>query len=219
MEYEQGEDRIPPAAMTFLERHRPAGSGPARVDRNVGEDRGSDDGGDDNEARDQHDADGDLEVEAPAVTGDHEVAIDANPGLPVPLPPKNIFLASRPRAKGVSHPPVPTRAQIDRHALEQHVNYAPWCPHCLQASALVRKHVAVTGEFPSSPTISADFCFMKGRDADAGDGIPVLVMRDSQTRSLFSHACAGQSTSSEGYSGYSSRSAWRTLIACRRMFT
>jgi hypothetical protein len=51
-------------------------------------------------------------------------------------------------------------------------------------------------------TVSADFCFMKGREADSGDGIPVLVMRESQTRSLFSHACAGKSTSREGYSGY-----------------
>ena len=60
----------------------------------------------------------------------------------------------------------------------------------------------VTGEPPIAPTVSADFCFMKGRDADSGDGIPVLVMRESQTRSLFSHACAGKSTSREGYSGY-----------------
>ena len=43
---------------------------------------------------------------------------------------------------------------------------------------------------------------MKGREADSGDGILVLVMRESQTRSLFSHACAGKNTSREGYSGY-----------------
>ena len=43
---------------------------------------------------------------------------------------------------------------------------------------------------------------MKDREADTGDGIPVLVMRESQTRSLFSHACAGKNTSREGYSGY-----------------
>ena len=42
---------------------------------------------------------------------------------------------------------------------------------------------------------------MKGRDADSGDGFPVLVMRESQTRAQFSHACAGKSTSREGYSG------------------
>ena len=66
----------------------------------------------------------------------------------------------------------------------------------------MRKHPLVAGESPSVPTVSADFCFMKGREAESGDGIPVLVMRDSQTRSLFSHACAGNSTSREGYSGH-----------------
>lgn len=58
----------------------------------------------------------------------------------------------------------------------------------------MRKHALVTGESPSVPTVSADFCFMKGRDADTGDGVPVLVMGESQTRALFSHACAGKST-------------------------
>ena len=72
----------------------------------------------------------------------------------------------------------------------------------MQSSALMRKHPTVTGESPSAPTASADFCFMKGRDAVFGDGIQVLVMRESQTRSLFSHACAGKSISREGYSGY-----------------
>ena len=74
--------------------------------------------------------------------------------------------------------------------------------HSLQASALMKKHPLVTGESPRVPTVSADFCFMKGRDAESGDGIPVLVMRESQTRSLFSHACAGKSTSREGYSSF-----------------
>ena len=59
----------------------------------------------------------------------------------------------------------------------------------------------MAGESPSVPTVSADFCFMKGRGADTRDGMPVLVMRESQTRALFSHACVGKSTSSEGYSG------------------
>ena len=147
----------------------------------------------------QRDAEGESMVEAPEVDGDPVVEDIANPEV---VPPPAQLFAPRPRAKGISHPPVPTRAMIDVHAFEQHVNYAPWCPHCLQASALMRKHALVTGESPSVPTISADFCFMKGRDADTGDGIPVLVMRDSQTRSLFSHACAGKSTSKEGYASW-----------------
>ena len=66
----------------------------------------------------------------------------------------------------------------------------------------MRQHPLVAGESPSMLTFGADVCFMKGREADAGDGIPVLAMRESQTRSLFSHACAGKSTAKAGYSGY-----------------
>ena len=151
----EGGDEIPtagPAARRFLERHRPAQND---------EDNDGDD--DDNEARDQGATDGELEIDGSGVEGVPAVAVGVDVEATVPLPPKNIFLAPRPRAKGVSHPPVPTRAQVERHALEQHVNYAPWCPHCLQASALTKKHVLVTGESPSMPTVSADFCFVIGR--------------------------------------------------------
>ena len=41
--------------------------------------------------------------------------MEADLAGPRPLP--------RPRAKGVKHPVVPTKAQVERHALEQHVNY------------------------------------------------------------------------------------------------
>jgi hypothetical protein len=58
-----------------------------------------------------------LEVEAPEISGGHNVEGDGEDGVPAPvvLPPKNLFLAPRPRAKGVNHPPVPARAQIDMH--------------------------------------------------------------------------------------------------------
>ena len=139
MEDEQGSSRAPPAARTFLERHRPAASGLDRADRDIGEDQEDDDGDADNEFNEQLETDGDLRVEVPEVSGDHNVAINADPEVLVP--PAQLF-APRPRAKGVGHPPVPTRAQIDNHALEQHVNYASWpallagkcaheeAPHC-----------------------------------------------------------------------------------------
>ena len=64
--------------------------------------------------------------------GNGEAPLPEMPAPPEPHP------LPRPRAKGVKHPPVPTKAQVEKHALEQHVNYAPWFPHCAQASALMR---------------------------------------------------------------------------------
>ena len=133
------------------------------------------------------------------IGGNPSVVDNANPEV-LALPAQHF--APRPRAKGVTHLPVPTKAMIDKHGLEQHVNYAPWCPHCLQASAFMEKHPLVIGESLSIPTVSADFCAMKGRDVELGDGIPVFVMRESQTRSLFSQTCAGKITSREGYSSF-----------------
>ena len=144
---EQEGSTVPPAARAFLERHRPAQDnlGSARRDADH-ESRDNDDGEDDDEARDQRGDDGELEVDGHRVDGGHDVAEIAELGVPAPpIPMKNLFLALRPRAKGVNHPSVPTRAAIERHALEQHVNYAPWCPRCVQASAVMRKHPIVAG--------------------------------------------------------------------------
>ena len=145
------------------------------------------------DAEDRRGVDGGENVGESGVT---EPSLPWEPDLtgPKPLP--------RPRAKGAKHPPVPTKAQTEKHALEQHVNYEAWCPHCAMASALAKQHSAASGESPDVPTVSCDFCFMKGREADPGDGIPVLVMREIQTRSLFNHACEGKSTTREGYSAY-----------------
>ena len=150
----------------------------------------------DMETEGQRAAGSEVVDEPEARQGGAEPPLPDMPAWPEPHP------VPRPRARGVKHPQVPTKAQIAKHALEQHVNYEAWCPHCAQASALVRQHRAAAGESPETPTVSADFCFMKGRDAEPGDGIPVLVMRESQTRSLFCHGCAGKSTTREGYSAY-----------------
>ena len=127
MEDKQGGNEVPPVARRFLERHRPVGNALGSTGRDTSEGNDDDDDDDDdNEARDQGEADGELEIEGPGVDGVPVVAVCVNPE--VPALPAQLF-APRPRAKGVAHPPVPTRAQVERHALEQHVNYAPWCPH------------------------------------------------------------------------------------------
>ena len=122
MEGEQDNLETPTLAQQFLEQHRPAGIARGDIVDND-EGVGNDDG-----AEELREADGELEVDAPEINGGHNVVGDDESGVPAPPIP---FLAPCPRAKGVNHPPVPTRAQIETHALEQHVNYKPWCPHCV----------------------------------------------------------------------------------------
>ena len=104
----------------------------------------------DMEANDQRAADGEAVDEPETRQESTEPPLPHMPAFPEPHP------VPRPRARGVKHPQVPTQAQIMKHALEQHVNYEAWCPHCAQASALVRQHRAATGESPEMPTVSAD---------------------------------------------------------------
>ena len=205
-----GGERPPPirgAAVRFLEAAAARGNRTAQgmLDREAAGDRqevSDGDAGDEHQSDGQRAAGSETDAVAPDVAAEPMAdAPSAGVETAAALPPMS-FPVPRTRAKGVRHPQVPTKAQVERHVLEQQVTYAPWCAHCVRASALMRQHPAVVGESPDVPTVSADFCFMKSREADAGDGIPVLVMRESQTRSIFSHACAGKSTTREGYSGY-----------------
>ena len=60
------------------ERHRPAGKRLGSAGRNTDGDEDYDD--DDNEAGDQQEADGELEIEGPGADGGHDVAVGADLG-------------------------------------------------------------------------------------------------------------------------------------------
>ena len=125
-------DERPPAVRRFLIGAAARGIQSAQdmLDRTGRDARNDDqDDDDDQEAGDQHEAGGELGAEAPEVDADPEAAPEVVPAHPLP------HIAPRPRAKGVKHPPVPTKTQVEKHALEQHINYAPWCTHCVSRPA------------------------------------------------------------------------------------
>ena len=150
MDDEQGNGDIPGvplAARRLLERHRPIRTSSAdHVAERDGEDDNDNDG---DRAEDQREADGEI-VDGEIVDNPLDRIRPGDSAYSEMLAPLAPHFAPRPRAKGVAHPPVPTQAMIDRHALEQHVNYAAWCPHCPQASALMKRHPLVAGESPSA---------------------------------------------------------------------
>ena len=107
MEGEQDKLETPTLAQRFLQQHRPVGI--AR------DDTGDNDEGIENDdgVEEPREADGELEVDAPEISGSHNVVCDDESGVPAPPIP---YLASRLRAKAVKHSPVPTRVQIEKHA-------------------------------------------------------------------------------------------------------
>ena len=102
MEGEQEGGTVPLVAREFLERHRPAQNNLGSVRRDADhETRNDNDREDDNEAGDQLGDDGELEVESPGVDGGHDVAEDAEPGVPAPpIQPKKLVLGSSPEGPG-----------------------------------------------------------------------------------------------------------------------
>ena len=77
------------------------------------------------------------------------------------------------RARPLPRPVQMTRAEMDKHRREGHVNYHPGCAHCVKCRALADQHrraedVAEDDDKEVVPTISADLCFM-GTEAEADE--------------------------------------------------
>ena len=67
-----------------------------------------------------------------------------------------------------------------------HVPYRSWCPHCVAAAAKASPHKKVDGEKENSvPSQHVDYWFM--RDQPGGESIPVVVMKDSDSKAIGAH--------------------------------
>ena len=82
-------------------------------------------------------------------------------------------------------PSEPTADEIKDHYLT-HVPYRSWCPHCVAAAAKASPHKKVDGEKENSvPSQHVDYWFM--RDQPGGESIPVVVMKDSDSKAIGAH--------------------------------
>ena len=71
------------------------------------------------------------------------------------------------------------------------IPYEPWCSCCVRARALDNKHMkVVVTKCREFPVVSMDWCYL-GQEGDPKT-IPVLVVRDSQSKSTYSHATLGK---------------------------
>ena len=78
---------IPPAARTFLERHRPIRSSPSDAGHGMRGDGEDDNGDDGDEAEGQQRVDGESRIEAPEIDGSPNVMDSANPEMLAPPAP------------------------------------------------------------------------------------------------------------------------------------
>ena len=92
--------------------------------------------------------------------------------------------------KVISSPKLPSQRLIDEHNV-CHIPYEPWCSCCVRARALDNKHMkVVVTKCREFPVVSMDWCYL-GQEGDPKT-IPVLVVRDSQSKSTYSHATLGK---------------------------
>ena len=77
----------------------------------------------------------------------------------------------------------PSKKEIEEH-MATHIPFREWCPHCVKGKSASRHHKR-RSEIESEsrmPTVSIDYMFME--DGKAELGMPILVMRDSETRMI-----------------------------------
>ena len=81
----------------------------------------------------------------------------------------------------------PTVEEMQEH-LRTHLPYRSWCQHCVSGRGVSTQHRRRNpGEHSvEGATVAVDYCFL--RNTPGEESIPVLVMRDRETRLLSAHA-------------------------------
>ena len=92
-------------------------------------------------------------------------------------------------------PLLPSKEEIDEHAVMGHVQYRSWCPHCVASRAVGQRHSSVKGDATQKPQILSDYGYMNGsgvgesaleEETGAVDeaNLPILVLKDKQSGTL-----------------------------------
>ena len=81
----------------------------------------------------------------------------------------------------------PTSEEIQEH-LRTHLPYRSWCPHCVSGRGVSSQHRRRDPgkDQVDKATVALDCCFLRNMPGE--ESIPVLVMRDRETRMLSAHA-------------------------------
>ena len=100
-------------------------------------------------------------------------------------------------------PILPSREEVLKHRLT-HRPFRVWCPHCIKGKGREDRHLRSSqkGMVPGIPKIVSDYFFIGRRrakdkaerqqDEEAAERegqTPILVVKDTSSKSIFSHAC------------------------------
>ena len=100
-------------------------------------------------------------------------------------------------------PILPSREEVLRHRLT-HRPFRLWCPHCIKGKGREDRHLKSKqkGIIPGIPKVVSDYFFIGRRrprekaerareeeEAEREGQTPILVIKDTLSKSLFAHAC------------------------------
>jgi hypothetical protein len=109
---------------------------------------------------------------------------------------------------GFVDPGMPTAAQVAEHNLT-HIPARPWCDHCMRGKGKDRHHRRLCGAYAEShvPRVRLDYCFLtenteqledehgQGQTTQSSASMTVLVMQESQCRSVWAYAVESKGSS------------------------
>ena len=90
----------------------------------------------------------------------------------------------------ITDPGDPSPEEIEEHYLSNHLPFRAWCKCCVLAKAKDSPHKRIEHgkDKDGVPIVGLDFCH-PGEDDDGADKMDILVVKDSPSKALFSHAC------------------------------
>ena len=105
-------------------------------------------------------------------------------------------VAQRPHVWRV--PVQPTDRERELHEAT-HLPFQPWCEFCIQGKSPNRKHLSDQRDAEEKeeaiPTVAMDYMFLSAQDQDKMS--PVLVTRDTKSKTLFAHAVSRKGASDQ----------------------
>ena len=91
------------------------------------------------------------------------------------------------RARVKRGPKEPTPEEVKEHDA-CHVPFRPWCRYCVAAAATASPHMRdMSREAGAVPEHHVDYWCM--RDHEGAESVPVVVIKDSDTKAFGAHAC------------------------------
>ena len=75
----------------------------------------------------------------------------------------------------------PSREEVDSHMIT-HIPYRSWCPYCVRGKSKASAHRRADKQEGQVPIVSIDYMYMEMKGEETERGMPILVMRDSESK-------------------------------------